>query len=308
MTTAAILGAHGQIARGLVEHLPHEWDLRLFSRRPDAGYPEAATRDAPLRPYDAFASAGVDLVINAAGPGDPGTHRTIGAEIFRVTETFDNLALDYLAAHPDTAYFNLSTGALCDADGDRRGSRLTLDLDDLARANPYVLAKLNAEAKHRNLPDFRIADLRVFGYFSRHIDLRAQFFAAQAVAHLFAGHEFHTHPADFVRDYVSPDDLAGLIATLYESGTPIRAVNALSAQPVTKFGILDALHDRYGLRFSVDGGEPDRLEEAQGVSAGDGAGIGFCPKLTSAQIVLRETEALYHARERAPEVTIDGND
>jgi len=50
-------------------------------------------------------------VINCVGIGDPGKLRNEMSSIFRVTERFDNLVLDYLECHPSALYLNMSSGA-----------------------------------------------------------------------------------------------------------------------------------------------------------------------------------------------------
>ena len=296
MTKVALLGAGGQIARGLVADLPQDWRLDLFSRDPKRPHPEAAARGVSVSPYARFAGGAFDLVINAAGPGDPAVQRSRGGEILRITETFDNLVLDYLDAHPETRYINLSTGAVYGAEYAGASGRAVYELavDDLANANAYVLAKLAAETKHRQAPDRHIADLRIFGYFSRRMDLASGFFIAQVMACLVAGEPFRTGVNDFVRDYISPDDLAAHIATLYEAGVPNASFDAISALPVTKFEILEALGDQFGLRYIVAGGESLRLDRPTGAISGkDGVNhIALRSRLTSKQIVLREAGVL----------------
>jgi nucleoside-diphosphate-sugar epimerase len=296
MTRVALLGARGQIARGLVEDLPGEWQLELFSRDPQPPHPEAAVRGVPLLPYGEFAAGSYDLVINAAGPGDPSVHRAKGAEILRIAETFDNLVLDYLRIHPATGYVNLSTGAVYGKEYRAASGKPVYELNvgDLGSTNAYALAKLVAETKHRQEPALHVADLRVFGYFSRRMDLASGFFMAQVMEHLRGGREFHTGPADFVRDFIAPEDLAAHIVSLYEAGVPNAYFDAVSARPVTKFEILEALGDRFGLRYSVDGGEPARLERPTAtISAQDGINHPVLrSRITSREVVLREAGAL----------------
>jgi NAD dependent epimerase/dehydratase family len=298
MTTVALLGAHGQIARGLIGHLPADWDLRLFSRDPAFPNPEALSRGVTLARYEEFSGGEYDLIINAAGPGDPAVHRAIGADIFRITERFDNMVLDYLGRNPVAGYVNLSTGAIYGLNFEARHADdpvYSLHVNALNRGSAYVLAKLCAEAKHRNSQYLRIADLRIFGYFSRLVDLKSQFFLAQAVSHLRAGNTFHTHPADFVRDYISQEDLAAQIAALYECGLPNGAFDAVSAEPITKFGILNALRDRFGLRFVVEGEISDsaRFSSQKHVTLGGARGKNiYCAKMTSLQLISREVEEL----------------
>ncbi|HVA15663.1 MAG TPA: NAD-dependent epimerase/dehydratase family protein [Stellaceae bacterium] len=295
MTAVAILGARGQIARGLLEHLPSSWDIQPFSRDPGALHPEARARGAALLPYDCFARGDYELVVNAAGPGDPGAHRALGPKIFQITETFDNLALDYLATRPSAAYINVSTGAVANAAADT--------------AKPYVVAKRDAEAKHRLRADSRIADLRVFGYFSRHIDLQSGFFMAQLIRCLVRNETFVTPAADFARDYVAPEDLAGYMVALAERGVPNGAYDAVSREPATKFTILEAMRKYFGLRYEIDRENPTSPERPKHVTPQrNWPNFPFAAKLTSLQVVMRESEALVRNHGARLQVTLDGHD
>jgi nucleoside-diphosphate-sugar epimerase len=296
MTTVALLGARGQIARGLVKDLPQDWRLDLFSRDSMPPHDEAGVRGVPILPYAQFGTGAYDLVVNAAGPGDPSVQRASGGEIFRITEAFDNLVLDYVRARPKTCYINLSTGAVYGTDYYAALGKpiYELNVNALANTNAYALAKLTAEAKHRQMPDLRIADLRIFGYFSRRIGLSSGFFMAQVMHHLLDKRPFRTGPADFVRDFIAPEDLAAHIVALYGAGVPNAYFDAVSARPVTKFEILEVLGDQFGLRYIVDGGEPVLLDRSKSViSAQDGVNhLALRSRSTSRQVVLREAGAL----------------
>ena len=50
-------------------------------------------------------------------------------------------------------------------------------INHISEADYYGIAKLNSEVKLRALKDLNIVDLRVFGYFSRFIDLEVTVFA-----------------------------------------------------------------------------------------------------------------------------------
>lgn len=300
MTNVAILGGCGHIARGLTVHLPADWNLQLFASKPE-GFAEAAARHAEVRPYQSFAAGNYDLIINAAGPGDPGSHRAIGADLFRITERFDNMVLDYLAQHPDAGYVYMSTGAIYGPDYAEAGSSdpiYPVHVNRLGDANHYVLAKVAAEAKHRLAGALRIADLRIFGYFSRYIDLNAQFFAALAVSHLCRGQVFHTHPADFVRDYISPEDLAALVVWVFGQGVPNGVFDAISARPVTKFDLLDALKQRFGLRYAVDGGAVPQRQKVPVTLDNKVYTNQYYPRAASLDTVVREVEELLRSEPR----------
>jgi nucleoside-diphosphate-sugar epimerase len=296
MTTVALLGARGQIARGLVKDLPQEWRLDLFSRDSALPHDEAATCGIPILPYAQFTAGSYDLVINAAGPGDPSVQRSSGGEILRITEAFDNLVLDYVRTRPETRYINLSTGAVYGTDYYAAVGKPIYELrvNDLANTNAYALAKLTAETKHRQLPNLHIADLRIFGYFSRRISLSSGFFIAQVMDHLLGERPFRTGPADFVRDFIAPEDLAAHIVALYDAGAPNAYFNAVSARPMTKFEILEVLGDQFGLRYIVEGGEPALIERPNSVvSAQDDVNFPVLrSRNTSRQVVLREAGAL----------------
>lgn len=287
MTDVAILGAGGQIARTIRPHLPPHWRVTAFSRSPGGD----------VRAYEELTDHAFDLIINAAGPGDPAVHRGAGLELFRITEHFDNLCLDYLLRRPQCAYMFLSTGAVYgngyavagDAD-----SVLSLPVNRLGPEHSYVLAKLAAEAKHRAAPGLRIADLRVFGYASGAMSLDSGFFLAEAARCLVEGRVLVTHDADFRRDIVAPEDLAQLIRVLAESGVPNGAYDACSKAPTTKFALLDRLSRRFGLKVEVQSPEGGtRLPPMDALSTlASATTLGYRPAFTSVEAVEQAVEGI----------------
>ena len=86
-----------------------------------------------------------------------------GSSIFKITKTFDTLALDHLKRSPDTLYINFSSGAVYGTDfaspvDDR--SQAIFDINPMDPAAYYGIAKLHSEAMRRAMKDFRIVDLR----------------------------------------------------------------------------------------------------------------------------------------------------
>ncbi len=146
--------------------------------------------------------------------GDPGALQAAGAGNFRLTERFDDLVFDRLRENPSTLYVNCSSGAVYGTDFRKPATgrtRLQVDVNALTPDTHYGIAKLNAEAKHRALGGLSIVDLRIFGYFTRHIAPDARFLLAEAVTCLRGGKTMTTGPEDIVRDYVHPDDLLALL-------------------------------------------------------------------------------------------------
>ncbi len=264
MRRIALLGATGHIGKGIISKYPYsEWQLSVFSRdlaqatRVCGGLSQGRGL-VDIKEYGDFLAGEYDVVINAAGPGDPAKICESGLGIFEVTEHFDNLALQYLANHPTSSYINVSTGALY---GDAYESTACEDSLFSASLNKsgdkyygYRVAKLNAEAKHRFLPQRAIADVRVFGYFSRFIDPDGGFFLSQIVRCLRNNEVFETGEEDFVRDYVGMDEITDFVGKLIVAGTPNNSYDIFSARPTTKWELIEVLQDRFGLLCRIPKG------------------------------------------------------
>jgi len=291
----ALLGARGQIARTIRPHLPSAWRVTSFSRSSGEG----------ALPYEALSRHSFDLIINAAGPGDPAVHRAAGLELFRVTEYFDNLCLDYLRQRPGCAYVYMSTGAIY-ANGyavaGEDDSILELPVNHLGPGHAYLMAKLAAEAKHRADPDLKIADLRVFGYATGAMDLEAGFFLAEAARCHREGRPFATHARDFRRDFVAPEDLAQLIRLLAEAGVPNGCYDACSAAPTTKFEIFHMLTRRFGFRVAMDSdSESTPLPPLDSLShMSEAPRLGYRPEFSSIAVVERAFGELCGRHEEVP--------
>jgi nucleoside-diphosphate-sugar epimerase len=308
----AILGATGHIAMSLSGQFLRGGlhDLLLFARAPERasaflasiGFPDAA----PCLPFAAFPGCACDVVLNCVGIGDPGVLREAGAGIFRLTETFDTLALDYLVAHPETRYINLSSGA---AYGGSFHEPATLETPAVFPANAigpsdwYGIAKLHAEARHRALSPLPIADLRIFSYFSRHIPLDARFLMSEAVASILSGKTFETGPDDIVRDYIHPADLFALVESCLDAEPFNDVLDVRSLAPARKSEILEMLAARFGLRHVVSG--RPATPSATGCkpayfSTSDRAAslLGFSPRFTSLECLAGETAAILYNQGR----------
>jgi len=299
----AILGATGQIGRGLARAYHDRARLTLFARRPDraAMMAKAAGIEAEALPFERFADGKFDLIINAVGDGVPGRIRAAGAAIVDVTAHFDALCLAYLERHPSCGYVFLSTGAIYGPDyaGARERGRVTPA--SLTPDNFYALAKLGAEDRHRGLSRHFIADIRLFGYISSEIDLRSDFLLAQMLDALVEGAVFLTQPADLVRDYVGSRDLIGLIDAWMASGRPNGGYDLLSAAPTSKFRILDALEREFGLAWRTEDASkpieravlPPSLSHDRAAEA-----LGFRPDASSLDNVLSIAHGLTCCPER----------
>ncbi len=307
MAVIAILGANGQIGRGLASVLARNpaHRLRLVARRPDA-LRDLATIARPgldaITPLDRFEDEAYDAVVNAAGDGERAKQIALGADLFRITETLDNRVTDHVRRHPRTAYFFMSTGAVYGFGTPwpvRRNAVFPWPVNAPDPANFYPLAKLVAEAKHRAHRDLAIYDIRIFGYFSRFIPLGGSFFLSELADAVVKGTRFRTSPVDMVRDYIDHEELAGLIETFLVSPPANGAYDIYSAAPVGKLELLEQVSRQFGLGVDytpVPESSPARLAKPTAPSdCRQAAAAGHKPRRSSLQIVTEELRALLAA-------------
>jgi nucleoside-diphosphate-sugar epimerase len=303
MTTIAILGATGQIAKGLAAELVGEYSLALYARRPNAVEEflvasGLARRNVSVHGLDEPFAADTAAIVNAIGTGDPRAIRALGRAIETVTETFDLRALAHLERHRDTRYVFLSTGAVYGPDYDEPGRPewlLNQSQAALGAGDFYPYAKLRAEARHRVRPDLSIADIRIFGYFSRYIDMEGGFLMSEIARALLRRETFRTDATDFARDYMGPRDFAQLVRCLLRCDCGYRLVEAYSAAATTKSAILKRLSREFAFSWEIEGGAA--RSSPPGLLSGlplrdSAASIGYTPVETSEETIVREIEAM----------------
>ena len=253
----AILGGTSHIARALTPRLLElGGEVTLFARSPEK---LASAPCRVVKGFDTFLSGRFDLVINCIGAGTPAELASDYNRWFTVLEHFDNLALDYLKkVNPQGLYIMFSSGAVYGRKSDapsEENSCWTISPNRISVPDYYAVAKLYSEAKHRSLPQLRIADLRIFSFFSRHIDLNSGYFMTELVKALLAGQCFQTPKQELIRDYPHPADLADLILRCAKEDHINRAIDVSSRAAVSKKEILDLLSAEFGLRYEFTGSD-----------------------------------------------------
>jgi len=299
----AILGATSHIAKGLIHQfcLAQEAELSLFARSPQrveeflvsiGVAEEQAVRvlhftDFPLHPYD--------VVINCVGIGSPSKLVQEPYLVFDVTERFDEMVLGYLRQERRALYVSLSSGAAYGtdfSDPPREGTQARFNVNGMQSTEFYGIAKLCSEAKHRALKEFNIVDLRVFGFFSRFIDLDESFLLSELVSCIKNGKDFVTGPHDIIRDFVHPEDLTALVRCLMREERINDVFDVYSAGPAGKFEIIEAFAASGALRYRV-------LEQHAAVTATGtksnyfsrnrrAENVGYHPRFTSLDCILQE--------------------
>ncbi len=295
----AILGGTSHIARAVTPYLLDAGaQITLFARNP------GKLADSPCRVIGDFAalmSGKYDLLINCIGAGTP---RELAGDYnrwFTVLEKFDNLALEYLQkVNRNALYVMFSSGAVYGRKNRapaEENSAWELSPNKIAVPDYYALVKIYSEAKHRSLPDLRIADLRIFSFFSRHIELDSGYFMTDLVTALLEEKVLTTSPGEMIRDYPHPADLSRLIIRCAREEKINRAIDVASAAPLAKSEILKLFSEKFALRCNV-------AENPLQASPNGDANIylpttemaektvAWLPEFTSADTLVSETQAI----------------
>lgn len=260
MKKIAILGATGHIAKNAIAYLyPEGYRLHLFGRSSARIVRFLEEHDfenhVAVKKYDEFSHGQYDVLINCVGIGDPGKILASSENIFTLTEKFDSLCLAYLERSPDTLYINLSSGAAyCNAFEDPAvfESECAIRINGLKLSEYYGIAKLNSEAKHRSLNQYRIIDLRVFGFFSKYINLDSKFLLSDMIKCTIDNVPFTTNTANINRDYVHPKEFVGLLKTFIHYNAHInQAFDVYSASPASKMDIMQLFSEEFGLKINM---------------------------------------------------------
>lgn len=259
----AILGANSHIAKGLICNFlkSSENSLFLFTRSSAKTtkfvktIKNISTSGCTIKEgYKDFLDERYDAVINCIGAGTPSKLGNDFSVWFSLTEEYDNICLNYLRRHPETIYINFSSGAVYGRSGQKPAtetSEFKIKVNKIEPEDFYSIARLNSEAKHRSLADMHIADIRIFSYFSRFIDLNSGYFITELINCLLSGKTFITNNVNIVRDYIHPTDLHKLITRCIRLRDINAAFDAVSRAPVEKFQIIDFFAGNYGLKYTV---------------------------------------------------------
>lgn len=305
MKKIAILGATGHIAKNLISNFKslENHDLFLFARSDEKlnnflkniNYRNGIEK---IR-LDDFANEKYDAVINCIGIGDPRKLKNIGPEIFRLTEHYDNIILDYLKGNSSCIYINFSSGAAYGTNFSVPADQNMineLDINSIGKKDNYGIVKLYFEAKHRSYVDYNIIDLRVFAFFSRYIDLNSKYFITELISCIKTRKEFITGSNNMVRDYVHPNDLFNLINICINIRKINDAFDVYSLKPVTKFEIIDYFAANYGLKYKtmnyILGENTTGIKDNYYSINKKAENIGYIPEFSSMDCVISEAKEL----------------
>jgi len=258
----AILGATSQIAQDLILSFSKNQDyiFSLFSRNVELLEKwinsENLSDKYQIQEYSEFDNhQKFDVIINFVGIGDPAKAQIMGSDIFKVTEQYDGMALEYLKQHKKTKYIFLSSGAVYGGKYEEpvnENTVATVDINNLKSTDWYAISKLYAEAKHRSMPELSIVDVRVFNYFSHTQNMNARFLITDIVRAIKNKEVFETSADNIVRDFITPPDFYRLIQAIIDFNPINTALDCYTKAPVSKFDLLNGLKSEFELRYEID--------------------------------------------------------
>ena len=298
----AILGATSQIAQDLILSFSKskDYDFLLFGRNMELLEKwinsENLNEKYQVKEYSEFGNhQKYDMIINFVGIGDPAKAQKMGNDIFKITEQYDDMALEYLKQHKKTKYIFLSSGAVYGGNYQEpidKDTVATIDINNLKSTDWYTLAKLYAEAKHRSLSDLPIIDVRVFNYFSHRQNMDARFLITDIVRAIKNKEVLKTSADNIVRDFITPPDFYRLIQEIIDFKPINTALDCYTKSPVSKFDLLDELESEFGLKYEIDKGA--NIVNATGVKLNyystnmAAKKMGYKPKITSLDGIIQE--------------------
>ena len=260
----AIQGATSQIAQDLILSFSknQHYDFSLFGRNIELLEKwinsENLSEKYQIQEYSEFVNhQKYDVIINFVGIGDPAKAQKMGSDIFKITEQYDNMALDYVRCHKETKYIFLSSGAVYGGNYQEPVNKDTvaiIDINNLKSTDWYAISKLYAEAKHRSMPELSIVDVRVFNYFSHTQDMNARFLITDIVRAIKNKEVFKTSADNIMRDFISPPDFYCLIQAIIDYDSTNMVLDCYTKSPVSKFNLLNELVGMFGLEYEVDDG------------------------------------------------------
>lgn len=300
----AILGATGHVAKNLIYHFSKDKNkkLVLFARDFPKLYKFLQKIDGlsiETQPFSNFYNQPYDVIINCVGKGNPKEILEMGPEIFFLTEEFDNIVLRYLKLYPKTIYINFSSGGVYSTKFNTPAtpeSIPTLNVNNISKQDYYRLAKINSEAKHRGMSEHNIIDLRIFGFYTRFIDLKTSFFLVQIINAIKNNKVFKTIDNDMLRDYIHPKDFIKIVELCLNQTNLNDVFDIYSNYPVSKFEILDYFKYDYDLKYRIS--KNLKLYNATGNKSYYYSNntklesLGYFPQFTSMDTIIDETKEL----------------
>ena len=172
-------------------------------------------------------------------------------------------------------------------------STYKFDVNGINKGEMYSVSKMYLESRHRSLPDLNIIDLRIFGFFSRFIDVNAGFFMSELLRALKNKSEFITDKKDFVRDYVNPNDFYDLTKNCITNKKINDVFDVYSKEIISKFQILEECFNKFDLKFKlvekIESISPTGVKKKYYSLSRKAEKINYSPQFSSLETILNES-------------------
>lgn len=301
--TITILGATGHVGNILVYYLSQNKNYRIIclvrsiNKMRDFLNKYIHNNNIDIYNISNFYNINHDIIINCLGFGNPEKLKDNVNLLFKLTEEYDNLIIEYLLKNKKCIYLNFSSGAVYGnqfLNGADLNSTLSININNELSNYYYTIVKLNSEAKHRSLYNLNIIDFRIFALYSRFIDLNYKFFMTEIIYCLKNNLRFQTNNIDFIRDFVHPSDLSSLVELFFNFDNVNDSFDVYSLSPISKFEILSLLGEKYGLKYDfVDSKinvSPTGIKKNYYSTYKGAQRFGYEPKFKSEETITKETE------------------
>jgi len=268
MSSIAIVGASSQIAKDLIRSFAvvGRSALLLYVRNLDTTKAWVAEQNleavCTVHGYEAYGELSHDVVINFVGVGDPRRAAEMGASIFEITSSFDDMVLTDLARNPERRYLFISSGAAYGnafAEPVTASTQASVAINNIQPQDYYATAKLHAEVRHRARSNLAIIDLRVFNMFSSTQTIESRFLITDIVRAIRDQRTLQTTAEYVVRDFMHPDDFHRFVECLLAAPPANCAVDCYSREPIDKPALLKAMAEHFGLCYEFVGDTSARV-------------------------------------------------
>ena len=165
------------------------------------------------------------------------------------------MALKHIKQHKKTKYIFLSSGVVYGGNYQTpvdENTNISTNTGNLEAMDWYVIAKQNAEKKHRRLSDFPIVDIRVFNYFSHTQDVNARLLMSDIVRAITNRTVFKTSSDNIVKDFITPPDFYNLIQLIIDFKSINTVLDCYTKSPISKCDLLDELESEFGLEYEIE--------------------------------------------------------
>ena len=302
-----IFGATSYIAKDLIlSFCRHEgYFLFLFVRDPSAMYEWLEENDIDrgflVCEYEEFGlDIEVDVIINFIGVGNLEKVRNAGERILNVTNSYDNMAVNYVCAYPACKYIYISSGAVYNSDFKCPAcidSEVTVPINNIKNKNWYSIAKIISECRHRSMSRLPIVDVRIFNYVSATMNIGSGGLISDVVSSIKYNNVMYTSERDIVRDYIGPEDFFQIVLLILQSDPHNFAYDCYTKSPVGKIKMLEVVSEKYGLRYVVDENDREGIAGFKdnyysiNYSLNE---LGFVPKRTSMENILNTLAIIFN--------------